>query len=501
MKEMWRFEGLSKSFGPIKALEDFSCSLEEGKIYALVGGNGAGKSTLVKLVTGVLKPDKGKIFREGKELIIKSPRDARKNGIVAAYQEFSLVPDLPVINNLLLNIEPTKFSFISIEKIISQGKEFMERLNIDIPLNKLVRDLSPSEKQIIEIAKALILEPKLLFLDEPTNYLSEQQREELFKIMIEVKNKTKATIVFISHRIEEVFKVCEEAIVLRNGRLVGIYDLAKVNVDEIIKAMVGELEETYGVHKHVVKKEAEKLLKKPMLSIKNLYVKDKVKGVTINVEKGEIVGLAGLLGQGQSEFLRALYGLLPYEGTVMLEDREIKITSPRDALRHGVVYVSGDTLEGVFLMRSIKENISVVVNLQRGLYKLVDDDLEKEYASKMIRKLNIVCKDLNQLVLHLSGGNRQKVYLARGLVTNPKVLLLDDPLKGVDIRAKKEILDIVRDLAHDKAVLFFSSDVKELLPVVNRVLVFFEGKIVQEFKGEQLREDLILEASIKGTTG
>ncbi len=238
-----------------------------------------------------------------------------------------------------------------------------------------------------------------------------------------------------------------------------------------------------------------------MLSIKNLYVKDKVKGVTINVEKGEIVGLAGLLGQGQSEFLRALYGLLPYEGTVMLEDREIKITSPRDALRHGVVYVSGDTLEGVFLMRSIKENISVVVNLQRGLYKLVDDDLEKEYASKMIRKLNIVCKDLNQLVLHLSGGNRQKVYLARGLVTNPKVLLLDDPLKGVDIRAKKEILDIVRDLAHDKAVLFFSSDVKELLPVVNRVLVFFEGKIVQEFKGEQLREDLILEASIKGTTG
>ena len=498
MGEMWRFEGLTKSFGPIKALQDISCSLEENRIYALVGGNGAGKSTLVKLVTGVLKPDRGRILKEGKELVIKSPRDARKHGIAAAYQEFSLVPDLPVINNLLLNIEPSKFGFIDIDRMIDRATKFMEKLGVDVPLDKLVRELSPSEKQVVEIAKALILEPQLLFLDEPTNYLSEEQREELFKIMTELKNSTKTTIVFISHRIEEVFRVSDQAIVLRNGRLVGIYDLKKVGVDEVVKAMVGELTEERSTYRYAPRAEEEAVPRKPLLSIKNLSVNDKVRNVSLDVKRGEIVGLAGLLGQGQSEFLRAIYGLLPYEGTIALEGKGISVSSPRDALRHGIVYISGDTLEGVFLLRPVRENISLILNLWRGLFKPAITKLERDLAIKMIKELNIVCRDPDQPVLYLSGGNRQKVYLARGLSVNPKVLLLDDPLKGVDIRAKKEILSIVKEFSRDKAVLFFSSDIKELLPVVDRVLVFYEGRIIREFKGEELREDLIMEASIKG---
>ena len=498
MEEMWKFEGLAKSFGPIRAIEDLSCSLEENKIYSLVGGNGAGKSTLVKLVTGVLKPDRGRILKEGRELVIKSPRDARRHGIAAAYQEFSLVPDLPVINNLLLNIEPTKYGFIDIDRMIDMATKFMDKLNVDIPLNKLVRELSPSEKQVVEIAKALILEPQLLFLDEPTNYLSEEQREELFKIMVDMKKSTKTTIVFISHRIEEVFRVSDQAIVLRNGRLVGIYDLRKASVDEVVKAMVGELREERPRYGYVQKVEVEAVSRKPLLSIRNLSVNGKVRNVSLDVRRGEVVGLAGLLGQGQSELLRAIYGLLPYKGTIALEDRIINIASPRDALKQGIVYISGDTLEGVFLLRSVRENISLILNLWRGLHKPVISKLEREHAIKMVKKLNIVCRDPDQPVLYLSGGNRQKVYLARGLSVNPKVLLLDDPLKGVDIRAKKEILSIVKELSGDKAVLFFSSDVKELLPVVDRVLVFFEGRIVREFRGEELREDLIMEASIKG---
>jgi ribose transport system ATP-binding protein len=501
MGEMWRLEGLTKSFGPIKAVEDFTCSLEEGRIYGLVGGNGAGKSTLVRLVTGVLKPDRGRILKEGKELVIRSPKDARRYGIAAAYQEFSLVPDLPVINNLLLNIEPTKLGFIDIDRMIDKVAEFMDKLGVNIPLDKLVRELSPSEKQVVEIAKSLILEPQLLFLDEPTNYLSEEQREELFKTMIEIKNNARTTIVFISHRIEEVFRVSDQAIVLRNGRLVDIYDLGKVSMDEVVKAMVGELAEEFRGYKYVPKATVEAVSGKPVISVRNLSVNDKVKNVSLDVGRGEIVGLAGLLGQGQSEFLRAIYGLLPYEGAISLEGRDVKINSPRDALKHGIVYVSGDTLEGVFLLRSIRENISLILNLWRGLHKPVLSKLEKEHAVKMIKKLNIACRDPDQPVLYLSGGNRQKVYLARGLTVNPKVLLLDDPLKGVDIRAKKEILNIVKELAGDKAVLFFSSDIKELLPIVDRVLVFFEGRVIREFKGEELREDLIMEASIKGTAG
>jgi ribose transport system ATP-binding protein len=496
---MWELEGLTKSFGAIRAVEDFSCSLEEGRVYGLVGGNGAGKSTLVKLVTGVLKPDKGKVLKNGNMLAINSPRDARKHGIAAAYQEFSLVPDLPVVNNLLLNIEPVKFGFIDIDKMIGKATKFLEKLNVNIPLSKLVRDLSPTEKQVIEIAKALILEPQLLFLDEPTNYLSEEQREILFKIINEIKGGAKTTIVFISHRIEEVFRISDQIIVLRNGRLVGIYDPKRVSIDDVVRAMIGELAEEYRGYKYVgARMEAVLEKEKPMLSIRSLHIMDKVKNVSLDVKKGEIVGLAGLLGQGQSEFLRAIYGLLPYEGTIIVEGKGVKITSPRDALKHGIVYISGDALEGVFLLRSVKENISLISNMQQGLHKFVNTKAEKELAIKMIRKLNIACMNPDQPVLHLSGGNRQKVYLARGLTVNPKILLLDDPLKGVDIRTKREILNMVKELAKDKAVLFFSSDVKELLPIANRVLVFFEGSIIREFTGDQLREDLILEASIKG---
>jgi len=497
-KTMWRFENLTKYFGPIKALNEVTFSLETGKIYGLVGGNGAGKSTFVKLVTGMLKPSKGKILEDNKELAIHSPRDARRYGIVAAYQEFSLVPDLPVVNNLLLNIEPSKFGFINIDEMIEKASMILERLHVNIPLSKEVAELLPNEKQACEIAKALILNPRLLLLDEPTNYLFEDQRKELFNILSELRSSTKMTIVFISHRIEEIFEICDEAIVLRDGKLVGTFNLKKTSMDEIIKAMVGEAKEYLYITEIAQTMEKKFGQESPLLSIKNLYVDDKVKNISIDVRKGEIVGLAGLMEQGQSELLRALFGLLPFQGTVLLEGREVKIKSPQDALRQGIVYVSGNTLEGVFLSRSVKENISMIINIKKGIYRLVNSRIEEKYALNMVKNLNIICRSLSEPVLFLSGGNRQKVYLARGLTVNPKVLLLDDPLKGVDIMTKKEISKIIKDISHDKVILFFSSDVEELLPVANRILVFFEGKIVGEFTGKYMRKDIILEASVRG---
>jgi ABC-type sugar transport system ATPase subunit len=498
MAVSWKIENLAKSFGPVKAVENFTVSLDSGKIYGLVGGNGAGKSTLVKLITGVLKPDKGRILKEGKEIKINSPEDARRHRIAAAYQEFSLVPDLPVINNIFLNIEPAKYGFISISRLVDKSIDFLQKLEVDVPLDKLVRELSPTEKQVVEILKALILEPQLLLLDEPTNYLSEEQRDKLFKIMIEMKKNLGTTIVFISHRLEEVYRVCEQAIVVRDGRVVGIYDLTKTSMDEIIKAMIGEVTEKHPKYKPTKKSEVEREIKTSLLSVQHIYVTDKVRDVSLEVKRGEIVGLAGLLGQGQSEFLRAIYGLLPYEGIVKVEGQEMKFRSPFDALKNGIVYVSGDTNEGVFLLRSIKENISLIVNLERGLFWPVNNKIEEKLAYKFIDELHIKCKDPSEPVLFLSGGNRQKVYLARGFSVNPKVLLLDDPLKGVDIETKKEILDVIKENAHDKAILFFASDIKEMLPIVDRVVVFFDGRIIGEFVGEQIREDMILEASIKG---
>jgi len=498
---VWKFEELTKYFGPIKALDNVSFSLESGKIYGLVGGNGAGKSTFVKLVTGILRPNKGRILKEGKELIIRSPKDARKHRIAAAYQDFSLVPDLPVINNLLLNIEPTKFGFINIEKMMERASKILERLHTDIPLYKETVELSPSEKQACEIAKALILNPQLLLLDEPTNYLLEDQREELFKILKELKNTTKTTIVFISHRIEEVFELCDEAIVLRDGKLIDIFNLREASMNDVIKAMAGESRAMIK-HEHFLStapiQVTKKISEKPLLSVINLHVEDKVKGISINVRRGEIVGLAGLMEQGQSKLLRALYGLLPYQGTVLLGGRKVKIKSPHDALKQGIVYISGNTLEGVFLLRTIRENISMIINLKRGIYKLINRKMEEKYTSEMIKRLNIVCKSPNQPVLFLSGGNRQKVYLARGLTVEPKVLLLDDPLKGVDVMTKRELSKIIKELSRDRAILFFSSDVEELLPIATRILVFFEGRIVGEFTGKYMRKDLILEASIRG---
>lgn len=493
---MWTIKGLTKFFGPIRALEDVTFSIEEGKIYGLLGGNGAGKSTFVKLVTGVLKPDRGKILKDEKELLIKSPKDARNYGIVATYQEFSLIPDLMVINNILFNIEPLKFGFIDIEKMIERVSKILEKLHTNIPLFKEVRELSPNEKQVCEIVKALILNPQMLLLDEPTNYLYEDQKRELFAILKDLRNSAKTTIVFISHRIEEVFELCDKAIVLRDGKFIGMYDLKEMSVDEIIKAMAGESSRHY--YPVEISKISKETTEKPMLTIEHLNVKDKIRDVTIHIRKGEIVGLAGLMGQGQSELLRALYGLLPYNGKILIEGKEAKILSPRDALKHGIVYISGNSLEGVFLSRSVKENISITVSLMHGLYNLINNEAEEKYATDMIKRLNITCRNLNEPVQYLSGGNRQKVYLARGLTVNPRILLLDDPLKGVDIMTKKEITRIMKDVSREKVLLFFSSDLEEILPIADRVLVFFDGKITHEFFGQHIRRDLILEASLKG---
>lgn len=491
---MWKIENYSKHFGKVTALAGVTITLEENKAYGLVGANGSGKSTLVNLLTGCLRQDTGRLFEDGKEIIIEKPKDALRYGVCAAHQDLSLVSDLPVVNNLLLGNETKRRgNFLDFSKTIERAREILQRMNVDIPLNRKVGDLTRDELQIIEIAKALVFNPILVFFDEPTSFLIEDQIKRLFEIIEELKRR--ATVVFVSHRLGEVFEVCDEVIVLRDGKNVARFDLKKANLNEVVRAMVGGK----IIAASLRKKKKSKVLgkKKPFLSIEKLNAR-KIENLSLDVKKGEIVGLAGLVGHGQSDLLKALYGLISSRGSIKLEGKKLLITSPAEAIKGGIIYISGNTAEGIFPPRSVKENIAVIRNTSKPLFAHVNNKMDQNLANMMVKKLSIDCRNIEEPVRSLSGGNQQKVFVVRGLSVEPNVLLLDDPLKGIDIMTKREFSKIITEFSKRNAVLFFSTDISELLPIASRILVMYEGKIVDQFSGKRMRKDKILATAIRG---
>lgn len=493
---MWKIASYSKRFGNVIALANVTITLEENKVYGLTGANGSGKSTLVKLLTGVLEPDEGKLFKDGEELIIRSPSDARKHGICAAYQDLSLQPELSVADNLLLGIETKRRGgFLNLDKTMHRTRNTLQTMNTNIPVHKTVKSLRPDEKQLVEIAKVLASNPTVAIFDEATSYLVKDQMDELFRTIKELK--TRATVVFISHRLTEIFAVCDEAIVLRDGTNVAKINLREAGIDKVVEAMAGKRVMITPSRKQ--EKPADVSRKEePFFSVENLKVDQKIPKLSLSVKKGEIVGLAGLVGQGQSVLLRALFGAIPAQGLLELNGRKLSGKCPADFIRWGLVYISGDRTEGIFLSRSIKENIAIIKNAGQRLFAPINDKLERTLANNMVRKLNIECEGITQLARSLSGGNQQKVILARGMTVEPKILLLDDPLKGVDIMSKEDFFKITTELSKERAVLFFSTDVSELLAIASRILVIYEGTIVDEFSGERMREDEILSVAIRG---
>lgn len=498
----WDLKNISKNFGGVKALNDVSATLEEGEVYGLVGANGSGKSTLIKTLTGVVSPDEGELLREGEKLNIESPRDSHRYGIYASYQNLSLAPQLSVLDNLLLGIESKqKKVFLNREEMVERADEILSLVRTDIPLNENVENLSRNEMQLLENLKLFARDPDLALFDEPTSYLTEKSIEDLFQIIDKLSGEGK-TVVFVSHRLEEVFEKCGETIVLRDGNKVGKFDLSQISEEELASKMAGSEEEVKSTLEKVEKEESvseEKPEAEAFFSVKNLTNPNLLGGLSFEAAKGEVIGIAGLTGQGQSSMLKSLYGIIPSSGEIRLDGKNLDVNSPKDAIENNIIYVSGDKdLEGLLPSRSVKENIALIKNSAKRLTSLVDEEMEENLADRMVGELSIECESIDEKALSLSGGNQQKLFLGRGLAEHPKVLLLNDPFKGVDVMTKNSITRKLSDLKKDRVIIFYSSEVEDIVPIASRVLVMYEGEIIAEFVGEEISPDKIEEESIKG---
>ena len=492
-------KNISKSFNKTRVLNRVDFNLKKGEVHALVGGNGAGKSTLMKILTGVYDKSEGEVFVEGSKVEIDNPNDAENYGISIIFQELSLVPTLSIAENIFLNSEPknTKTKLINNKKMIEETKKLLDNLNLEIDPRTRISDLGVGYAQMIEIAKAVSKEAKILIMDEPTAALSENETKLLFDFIEKLKEKN-VSIIYISHRMEEIFKVTDRITVLRNGVKINTSNTNEITMDELIEEIVGKnLEEKFEwkPRKNKFKKE------KPLLEVKNLSSKkDNLNKVDFKLYKGEILGIAGLMGSGRSELVETIFGLDEKEtGEIILNGKSVNIKSAEDAMDKGIALLPEDRREeGLILDHNVKENLLLTIfeNIKNNIF--INEDKGKEITNKYIDKLNIVTDSIYKKVSLLSGGNQQKVVLAKWLATNPNIYLLDEPTIGVDIGAKTEIMEIIREIADSgKAVLVISSELRELMAVSDRILIMHKGEIVDDFEREDIRSEEDLQHAIQ----
>lgn len=486
-------EHLVKRYGGVVALADGSLSVAGGEVLALMGANGSGKSTLSKIVTGVVAPDGGALRLDGRELRFRSPQEARRAGIGAVYQELSLVPDMSVADNIWLTHEP-----LGPARMVS-GRAVRERTAALIELfagsvgpaltpEALVSELAPDERQIVEILKALSLEPRLLILDEATSSLDSRQVARLFQLVADWKAQGRATI-FVSHRMEEVFRICDRAVVLRSGTTVGEARLAETTEAALVGLMIG------GEVAARPRRDGVAATGNPLLAASELTSR-RLRGVSLALRPGELLGLGGLQGQGQSELLLALFGATPFAGQVTLDGQPARFASPRQAIKAGVAFVPGDRgRQGLLPSRSILENLQLPSWRRYGTPLRVG--AAREDAAAVGRELRLVAASLDAPASSLSGGNAQKLVVGKWFLRQPRVLLLDDPTKGVDVGAKGELYAILDTLrAGGAGVILYSSDDEELLGLCDRVLVLQDGQVRAELAGPTLNRAALVAASM-----
>jgi simple sugar transport system ATP-binding protein len=481
-------EGISKAFPGVQALDNVSLTLKKGEVLCLVGENGAGKSTLMKVLTGVDWPDSGRILLDNKEIKAKSPQHAQTLGISTVYQEINLCPNLTVAENILLGHEPYRWGRIDWKKMNMLAKDTLQRLlGIDIDVTKPLSSYTVAIQQMVAIARALdIAFAKILILDEPTSSLDVHETEQLFKVMRKLKNEG-VGIIFITHFLGQVFENSDRITVLRNGKLVGTYDTASISRVGLISKMIGRsLAEFDEMTK--IKLESSKHIKtEALLQAKGLGLTDSIQPFDLDLHAGEVVGLAGLLGSGRTETANILFGVeKPDSGSMTMNGSEVLDYSPRGSLARGVALCPEDRkAAGIVDDLSIRENIILAIQASKGWFKYLSLQEQYAIADKYIKLLKIATPSADQLVKNLSGGNQQKVILARWLATNPQVLILDEPTRGIDVGTKAEIQKLVLSLAEDgKACVFISSELEEVLRTSHRIIVLREREKVAEFAGE-----------------
>lgn len=491
--------GVRKRFGGVVALNGASFAAERGEVHALLGANGSGKSTLSKVLTGVVAPDEGRIEIAGQEVHIRGPQDTRKYRIAAVYQELSLIPQLTGMENILLAYEPAKpLGFIdrkALERsVLEVAARFEKALGRRIDLHRPVETLSPGDQQLIEAYKALARQPDILVLDEATASLRQAEVEALFEVVRELRDKG-VLIIFISHRFHEVFALCDRATVLRNGQTVGTVNLADVTERDLVDMMVGR-----GTVAEVGQAAPAPARDEVVLRVKGLSG-PRLHNVSFELRAGEVLGLGGLQGQGQSELLRALFGAEPVTaGEIEVAGQRVAFRHPQDAMRHGLALVPGNRArEGLMLGRPILENLTIAsMHRRRRGPGFLSPRREKEAAWEVVRSLEIKVGDLSDPASTLSGGNQQKVVVGKWLLNRPRIILMDDPTKGVDVGAKAELYRLIRELTHEGvSVILNSSENMELLGLSHRVLVMYEGTIADVLEGDDLNENRLVAAAMR----
>jgi simple sugar transport system ATP-binding protein len=480
-------KGIYKAFPGVQALEDVDFTLKKGEIHALVGENGAGKSTLIKALTGVERQDAGMITLEEKEILVRSPQHAQLLGISTVYQEINLCPNLTVAENVLIGREPMKWGSVDWGAMNAKARQLLQRLDIDIDVTQTLGSYSVAIQQMAAIVRALeISSAKILILDEPTSSLDAHETAQLFEVMRKLKSEGMG-IIFITHFIDQVYQVADRITVLRNGKLVGTYDTASLPRLELIAKMIGRsLTEFDDMTK--IKLESSKHIKgEALLQAKGLGLTGSIEPFDLDLHAGEVVGFAGLLGSGRTETAHLLFGVeKPDSGTLTFAGKVVKKFSPNASISRGVGLCPEDRkADGIFPDLTVRENIILAIQASRGWFRYLTLQKQYELADQYIKLLNITTPSADQPVKNLSGGNQQKVILARWLATNPQVLILDEPTKGIDVGAKAEVQKLVLSLAEEgKACVFISSELDEVLRCSHRIMVLRDREKVTEFSGE-----------------
>ena len=479
---------VTKAFPGVLALNkvDFSCL--PGEVHAVVGENGAGKSTLMKILAGVYRPDSGNISLKGNKIIFSSPKHAQNCGISIIYQEFNLLPDLTVAENIFLGREPTnRGRLIDSVTLKRRSQELLTDLNANIDIQSKVKDLGVAQRQMVEIAKALSLDADIIMMDEPSAVVSGRELASLFRIIQSLKKSGK-TIIYISHRIEEIFQISDRTTVLKDGQLVGTYDTADLDKPQIVKLMVGRsLTETFPAREVVEKKE--------IMALEDVGREKILQDVSFKVYSGEILGLAGLVGSGRSDIARAIFGACDIDnGRVLLNGSPLKGMTPKSSIANGIGFVTENRAkDGLVYNMSVRKNLTLTILDKIKKWFFVNEAQEKNLCKERVREYDIVTTGIEQEIQYLSGGNQQKVILAKWININPSMLILDEPTRGIDVGAKAEIYRLMRLLAkRGTAIIMISSELPEVIGMSDRILVIHDGRVMGELAPSEATEERIL---------
>ncbi len=485
-------KNISKYFPGVIALDDVSFSVKEGTVHVLCGENGAGKSTLMKIINGIYQPEKGKIFMNDEEVVIESPIKAKGLGISMIFQELNYVPEMTVEENFLLGDWPVnKFGKVNWKQIRKQANDLLEEEGLNYDLKTKLKYLTISDIQLLEIAKAISYDADLIIMDEPSSAISQNETEILFDKIRALKERGKS-IIYISHKMNEIFEIADEISILRDGKLIDTRSVEDITEEEVISLMVGR-----ELGQHFPKEKVE--IGKSLLEVNNLSKTGEFADINFYVKEGEIVGFAGLVGAGRTEVMRAVFGLDKFDtGSIKIDNKNINIKNVEDSINNGLVMLSEDRKRfGIIPIRSVKENITIT-NLDDYIYNgRLHIEKENKAVKEISERMNIKTPTINTDVNALSGGNQQKVVLSKWLMNNPDVFLLDEPTRGIDVGAKREIYKLMIDLAKSKkGIVMVSSELPELIGMCDRIYVMSEGRITGELKRDDFTQEKIMKLAV-----